>query len=447
MTAVMTRNNTFNDPHVSSIEIKQDGWREQSTFEDKDLSEDVRRIRRVSRLVSLEAALGDETWISTKAPPDENAVVPYLLLFGYVAADHRRWEQTQRPELVIKVTEHAEINEHTWYLIDCSLSFADASESECKVRWQTARRLCHMRELLYDHVKSDLGDSYNKHFAGAHFAYRGGLPGTTSRLSDWCMALAACINSGAASPYAAVLTLRFVDAPHLKAIDVALDAADIGIDPAMALALSIASKQKAPPSAPEKGKKALISDAVWEKALSADKENRNSRVQSAVTPTTIGAVDEHVDSAPMASPDTTALPVSVSLDMAEIAMELDGDIDALGMECCDAAKNQVDLAGAVNNSDGIDQSGDPREDPAGPLCSSSHDDEDMSIPISSEGGMSNPTRAELQSSSTAKSANLSAILEEESQHDLSDIQDEQCVSHPVSLETQSDSLARQVAQL
>mmetsp|Transcript_108117 Transcript_108117/g.170937 ORF Transcript_108117/g.170937 Transcript_108117/m.170937 type:complete len:473 (-) Transcript_108117:66-1484(-) len=205
-------------------EARKDAMKEPVLAEDGE----SQRTRRIARLLSLEAALNDEAWLSTKAPPDPSGVVQYLALFRFAAESPWLWpHQVSSPQFHVRVSEHAEINEHTWYLVECSLRCPGSS-----IEWQTARRLCHFRELLYDHIKSQLADSYSLHFAGAHFAHRGGIVGTTSRLSTWFGALAACINSGAATPYVVALTLSFLDAPHLHAIDAVVRAAAARTAPA-----------------------------------------------------------------------------------------------------------------------------------------------------------------------------------------------------------------------
>lgn len=217
--------------------------------------EECRRARRVASLVSLEAANNDELWLASKAPPDPSSTVPYIMLFGYSASDAKHWTKAGTaplPQLQINVIEHAEVADHTWYTIDCALTKGGDENNGEAVRWQTARRLCHCRELWYTHVKCDLGPEYNECFSGAHFAHHGALAGTTSRLSAWCQALAACINSGFASPYIVGLTFRFLDAPHLLAIEQQLLSADVGIDTAMASALQAAPHvpEAEPPAKP-----------------------------------------------------------------------------------------------------------------------------------------------------------------------------------------------------
>ena len=82
-----------------------------------------------------------------------------------------------------------------------------------RLDWTISRRLAQLREL-HDYVKENLGEAYKLEFEGSPFARRGGLIGTTTRLSEWCTALGDCINGGGASPMLAHFVLTFVQAPE-----------------------------------------------------------------------------------------------------------------------------------------------------------------------------------------------------------------------------------------
>jgi len=118
------------------------------------------------------------------------------------------------PQLGLRLVGHVEDGRHTWYTIDCTLQAAGASEH---LRWRVCRRLFHLREELYDRVKTALGSSYEGFFEGAPFALRGGLPGTTARLTNWCDALASCISGGGAPSGVLVIVLQFFKAPTAEA--------------------------------------------------------------------------------------------------------------------------------------------------------------------------------------------------------------------------------------
>merc|ERR1711924_564049 len=98
----------------------------------------------------------------------------------------------------------------TWYTLVCSV----AIPSFRRMEWRVKRRLSQLREHLHLHVKAELGDKvYERHFVDARFAHHGGFPGTTSRLHNWCGALAACIHGGHATPNVVAIALHFLDAP------------------------------------------------------------------------------------------------------------------------------------------------------------------------------------------------------------------------------------------
>merc|ERR1712008_136288 len=82
-------------------------------------------------------------------------------------------------------------------------------------RWVVERRLAHIRALLHDPVKRELGKEYDFHFRGAHFAHHGGPPGTTARMEAWLGALSRAIHAGELSPALVASILRFLEAPRL----------------------------------------------------------------------------------------------------------------------------------------------------------------------------------------------------------------------------------------
>ena len=80
----------------------------------------------------------------------------------------------------VEVTGHHEVDGHTMYVIEGTAG--DAS-------WRAEKRLVELR-ALHDRVVESLGrPRYDTLFAGACFASRGGLPGTTGKLNCWCKRL------------------------------------------------------------------------------------------------------------------------------------------------------------------------------------------------------------------------------------------------------------------
>lgn len=166
---------------------------------------------------------GESGW--SYVPLEASEVVPYLASYSYSAADFKTWRgaaggagfQEKAPCLDLRVLGHRELADHTWYAIACSLVFRSFGHSFYQIEWEVSRRLIQLREHLHDRAKSELGEeAYAQHFGVFHFARRGGPPGTSTRLNDWCNALAHCINSGRAPPVVVALTLHFLGAPCVE---------------------------------------------------------------------------------------------------------------------------------------------------------------------------------------------------------------------------------------
>lgn len=157
-----------------------------------------------------------------------DTLVPYLSKYGYTPVDAKSWKvqahagrigaEPATPgsdtdlgsTLELKVLGHDENEGHTWYKIECTLLLHNST----RLTWLAPRRLVQLREGLHDPIKGELADCYSRHFAGAPFAHKGGLPGTTSRLEAWCCVLASCCNTGVCSPAVVGLTLAFLEPPE-----------------------------------------------------------------------------------------------------------------------------------------------------------------------------------------------------------------------------------------
>eukprot|EP00928_Gymnodinium_smaydae_P044627 TRINITY_DN29763_c0_g1_i1.p1 TRINITY_DN29763_c0_g1~~TRINITY_DN29763_c0_g1_i1.p1 ORF type:complete len:267 (-),score=54.93 TRINITY_DN29763_c0_g1_i1:130-810(-) len=117
--------------------------------------------------------------------------------------------------LAIAVLGHEEEHGFTMYQIRCTLRCAcdvDTGEME-NLSWVVKRRLCELREDLYDVIVKSLGPEYDVQFAGVPFAMRGGPPGTSSRLRSWLEVLAACINTRGMAPELCAQLLCTLGAP------------------------------------------------------------------------------------------------------------------------------------------------------------------------------------------------------------------------------------------
>lgn len=177
---------------------------------------------RVSRTSTPQppAANGAEPEEPAFVPLPPLAVAPYLEAYGYQAADANTWQvppcadgsAERGTQLELGVVGHTEVDGHTWYTIVCSIVLG---KNRGSLDWRVHRRLHQLREYLHAHVKTEMGeDVYRQHFADAHFARSGGLPGTTARLHTWCGALTSCINTGRAPPAVVAVVLHFFEAPE-----------------------------------------------------------------------------------------------------------------------------------------------------------------------------------------------------------------------------------------
>lgn len=144
--------------------------------------------------------------------------------YGFAAVDPGTWRvapghtgtsangvTSPAPVVELQVEGHKEVDGHTWYSLACSLV-----DGSVNTNWSAQRRLQQLREDLHDVVKAELGDVYSQHFGSTPFAHKGGMPGTTARLSRWLCTLATCINAGHAPPSVVALVLTFMDAPEWK---------------------------------------------------------------------------------------------------------------------------------------------------------------------------------------------------------------------------------------
>lgn len=140
-------------------------------------------------------------------------VSAFLEGYGYeTRADTDMWlvrpGVSATPMLSFDVSGHEERGGHTWYQLKVCLEVSAAP-----LRWTSERRLSTLREELHDRVKDVLGQNYAAHFSKTPFALKGGLPGTTARLTAWFGALAKVVNKGEAPPSLVALLLQFLEAP------------------------------------------------------------------------------------------------------------------------------------------------------------------------------------------------------------------------------------------
>jgi hypothetical protein len=146
-----------------------------------------------------------------QSPTDSPETV--LQRYGYTAATEHFWDHEPQPILTLGlISRHTEIGIHTWYDMHCRLVSAAPVQDRA---WVVPRRLAHVRSLVHDPVKRELGEArYRKLFA-ERFAHRGGLPGTTVKLEAWLSALAKSINDQQLSPKLTATVLLFLEAPEM----------------------------------------------------------------------------------------------------------------------------------------------------------------------------------------------------------------------------------------
>mmetsp|Transcript_62194 Transcript_62194/g.192782 ORF Transcript_62194/g.192782 Transcript_62194/m.192782 type:complete len:261 (-) Transcript_62194:78-860(-) len=179
-------------------------------------------------------------------PAERQDPQAFLERYGYTPADMTTWrtaEGESGPKLTIEILRHLEVQGHTWYVINCSLTprvgqpnsdQAAATEepqvatapptdaaredgtrsgSQGRLEWRVKRRMRHLRQGLHDPAKELCGRLYWQFFQGTRFTFHTSWPGTTDRLNNWLGLLASGINSRAVAPGLAALTLHFLEPP------------------------------------------------------------------------------------------------------------------------------------------------------------------------------------------------------------------------------------------
>mmetsp|Transcript_144902 Transcript_144902/g.251448 ORF Transcript_144902/g.251448 Transcript_144902/m.251448 type:complete len:231 (+) Transcript_144902:63-755(+) len=117
-------------------------------------------------------------------------------------------------QLSIEMRGHSEKSGYTYYQIMCTMKGPADKGPLGQPTWHCEKRLCEIREDLFDMVYEALGDEgYNAMFFQTPFALRGGLPGTTARLTGWFETVATCINTAKLDPRICGLVLHHLDAP------------------------------------------------------------------------------------------------------------------------------------------------------------------------------------------------------------------------------------------
>eukprot|EP00928_Gymnodinium_smaydae_P001614 TRINITY_DN10585_c0_g1_i3.p2 TRINITY_DN10585_c0_g1~~TRINITY_DN10585_c0_g1_i3.p2 ORF type:complete len:311 (+),score=60.17 TRINITY_DN10585_c0_g1_i3:52-933(+) len=197
----------------------------------RDNCDDEAAARRREDQAWIDAARWRERsdgWLSSGClawrPASAEGVVPFLQALGFCPDTYERWPEAAAnagraggfgPALALTLDEHQERAEHTWYIIQCALVPAGATQEQSRstTKWSAPRRLVQLRGDLHGPVKEFLDERYAEHFGATPFARIGGPRGTTSRLRGWLSSLARYINSGEAPPIFVAGVLNFFRPP------------------------------------------------------------------------------------------------------------------------------------------------------------------------------------------------------------------------------------------
>ena len=169
--------------------------------------------------------------------------------------------ELELPAYTVEVTGHHEKGGHTMYVIEGTAGAAP---------WRAEKRLIELR-TLHDRVVAALGRArYDALFAGASFAPRGGLPGTTGKLNRWCKRLFESLRYvsdgqlefaldflGAPRPAPRAPRARFAASDHAPS-PISVAAAVVAVAAVVFLA-TLQPKERAPLAPPGKLSRALSS--------------------------------------------------------------------------------------------------------------------------------------------------------------------------------------------
>jgi len=152
-------------------------------------------------------------------PPAPSQATEILQSFGYTSCGPRAWDvDAAQPRVVLELADkHMAASTpgeqvHTWYELHGRLS-SDAYTQDWL--WVVPRRLMHLRRLLHDPVRLELGRKYQQLFRTEKFECRGRSSGTTARLAIWLSALADVMNTCQLSPALTASILCFLEAPRI----------------------------------------------------------------------------------------------------------------------------------------------------------------------------------------------------------------------------------------
>jgi len=157
-------------------------------------------------------------------PPDPFQAAEILQTFGYSALGPKKWKDVKQPSISLQLTRKTTAasdgnGAHAWYDIYGRLSSNAYTQDWL---WVVPRRQMHIRRLLHDPVRLELGRAYDQHFNTERFAASGRLTNTPVKLGTWLTTLAQVINSCQLSPALTAAVLCFLEAPQMVETNEAL---------------------------------------------------------------------------------------------------------------------------------------------------------------------------------------------------------------------------------
>jgi len=158
-------------------------------------------------------------------PPAPFQAVEILQSFGYSALGPKKWNDVTQPSIGLQLARKHVVaasdgdGGQAWYDIHGRLS-SDAYTQDWL--WIVPRRQMHLRRLLHDPVRLELGRAYDQHFKTERFAVSGRPPSTPVKLGTWLATLAQVINSCQLSPALTAAILCFLEAPQMVETNEAL---------------------------------------------------------------------------------------------------------------------------------------------------------------------------------------------------------------------------------
>jgi len=151
-------------------------------------------------------------------PPDPLQAAEILQTFGYSALGPTKWKDVTQPSVSLQLTRKHVIagqesdGAHAWYDIHGRLSRDSYSQDWS---WVVPRRQVHLRRLLHDPVRLELGGAYDHLFRTERSTPSPRPQSTAVKLGAWLKTLAELINSCRLSPALTAAVLTFLEAPQI----------------------------------------------------------------------------------------------------------------------------------------------------------------------------------------------------------------------------------------